>query len=68
MLYIDEAHGKYESGARSIKMPPARGRYNGEFEDLARAIRGEKKLEWTFAHDLNTHETLLSASGMPVDT
>ncbi len=66
-LYLDEARGKYKSGASKIQMPPAGGRYDEEFVDLAKAVRGEKDLDWTFLHDLDVHETLLLASGMPID-
>ena len=44
-----------------------RGRYDGDFEDLAKVIRGEKALAFTPAHDLAVHETILRASGLPVD-
>ena len=40
------------------------GRYDAEFLDLAKVIRGEKKLSWDAAHDLATHEAVLRASGM----
>ena len=66
-LYLDEAHGKYASGASELKLPPKGGRYDKEFEDLAKTIRGEKELNWTYKHDMDTHEALLSASGMSVD-
>ena len=63
-LYLDEPHGTYKQGEQKLHMPPKGGRYRGEFEDLAKAIRGESALGWTYAHDLSVHETLLSASGM----
>ena len=36
-------------------MALATGRYDNEFRDLARVIRGEKKLQWDSAHDLAVH-------------
>jgi hypothetical protein len=30
-------------------------------------VRGEKELAWDSQHDLAVHETVLQASGMPVD-
>jgi predicted dehydrogenase len=38
--------------------------YQAEFKDLARVIRGEKKLEWSYRHDLEVHRTLLELCGM----
>ena len=38
--------------------------YVAEFEDLAKAVRGEKKLAWSYQHDLDVHETLLQICGM----
>ena len=42
------------------------GRYDGEFADLARVIRGEAKLAWSYEHDLAVQETVLRAAGMSV--
>jgi predicted dehydrogenase len=63
-LYLDEPRGNYKEGVQMVKLPRKGGRYDGEFEDLARVIRGEKSLPWTYRHDLDTQETLLLASGM----
>lgn len=54
-------------GAKPQSFPPAGGRYDAEFLDLAAAIRGEKALPFGAAHDLAVHEAVLRASGMPVD-
>lgn len=63
-LYLDEPHGKYKEGKQMLHLPPKGGRYRGEFKDLAKAIRGESGLAWTYAHDLSVHKALLSVSGM----
>ena len=63
-LYLDEPQGRYKEGEQTLHMPPKGGRYRVEFVDLARAIRGESELAWTYAHDLSVHGALLSASGM----
>lgn len=65
-LYLDEPHENYQKGTQKLKLPRLGGRYDAEFEDLARVIRGEKSLDWTYQHDLDTQEALLLASGMPV--
>jgi hypothetical protein len=38
-----------------------------EFADLAKVIRGEKVLDWSFEHDLTVHETLLRICGMSLE-
>lgn len=65
-LYLDESRGGYATGAQRLSLGKE-GRYVGEFRDLAKAIRGEKQLDWSYEHDLTTQETLLLASGMPID-
>ena len=58
------ACGPYKKGEQKIKLDVPKGRYDGEFMDLAKIIRGEKKLAWDAAHDIAVHETLLLASGL----
>lgn len=67
-LYLDQPHDRYKKGEQKVKMPRAGGRYDGDFVDLAKVIRGEKQLSWSHLHDLNTHEALLLASDMPTNT
>lgn len=59
--------GGYQKGYQTVELPKTGGRYDGEFIDLARVIRGEKPFRWNSAHDLIAHEAILRASGMPVD-
>ncbi|MBI5394658.1 MAG: Gfo/Idh/MocA family oxidoreductase [Verrucomicrobia bacterium] len=56
----------FKKGTQEIKLPRL-PRYDGEFLDLSRVIRGEKKFEFSPAHDLAVQETVLRASGMSVD-
>ncbi len=66
-LSLAEARGGYKKGTQTVKLPGRRGgRYDGEFADLAKVIRGEAKLAWSYEHDLNVQETVLRAAGMPV--
>lgn len=65
-LSLTEAHGGFGRGTHEVKLPRSNGRYDGEFADLARVIRGEAKLAWSYEHDLAVQETLLRASGMEV--
>jgi predicted dehydrogenase len=66
-LALDAPHGEYKKGYQDLKFPKTGGRYDGDFADLARVIRGEKALAFTPAHDLAVQETLLLASGLPVE-
>lgn len=66
-LTLDAAHGEYTKGWQTLTFPKGRGRYDGDFADLAKVIRGEKAIEFTPAHDLAVHETVLLASGLRVD-
>ncbi|MDD4871153.1 MAG: Gfo/Idh/MocA family oxidoreductase [Kiritimatiellae bacterium] len=56
----------YKKGAHEIPLPKL-PRFDGEFLDLSRVIRGEKVFEYSHAHDLAVQETVLRASGMPVN-
>jgi len=60
---FSEPHGSYKKGEHRVKLAVPKGRYDGEFIDLAKVIRGEKKLAWDAAHDIAVHETVLLASG-----
>ncbi len=64
---VNRDRGGFKKGYQDVSLPPMTGRYDGEFRDLARVIRGEKTLAWDAAHDLAVHEAVLLASGMPVD-
>ena len=66
-LTLEKDCGKFKRGSQIPALPERRGRYDGDFLDLAAVIRGEKSFEFTDDHDLATHETILRASGMPVD-
>lgn len=62
-LSLTTARGKYAKGTQSFKLESNGGRYDEEFRDLARVVRGEKKLAWDAAHDIAVHETALRAAG-----
>ena len=66
-LGLDRARGNFKKGFQTIELPKATGRYDAEFLDLAKIIRGEKELAWDSAHDLAVHEAVLRGSGMDVD-
>jgi len=62
-LSLTQARGSYKKGTQSITLAVPKDRYVGEFQDLAKIVRGEKPLAWTAAHDIAVHETVLRASG-----
>lgn len=62
-LSLTKARGSYKKGAQSLQLEVPKDRYAGEFTDLAKVVRGEKKLAWDAAHDISVHETVLRAAG-----
>lgn len=63
-LSITKARGSYKKGAQSFQLDVPKDRYAAEFVDLAKVVRGEKKLAWDAAHDIAVHETVLRAAGV----
>jgi predicted dehydrogenase len=66
-LALDAPHGEYKKGYQDVTFPKSRGRYDSDFADLAKAIRGEKPFAFNPEHDLAVQETLLLACGLPID-
>lgn len=65
MLTLDlvAAAGPYQRGVQSVPMP-AYQRYEGDFVELAAAVRGEKALTASLDEELLVAETVLRASAM----
>jgi predicted dehydrogenase len=61
-LMLSEPFEVYKKGDQSFTLNVPPGRYDGEFADLARVVRGEKKLAWDANHDIAVHETVLRAA------
>lgn len=66
-LALSKPKGGYKKGYQEVNFEKPSGRYDGEFLDLAKVIRGEKQLAWDSEHDLIVHEAVLRAGGMEVD-
>lgn len=64
VLTLEEPAGGYGKGQHEIELPMTTGRYDDEFRDLARMVRGEKAPPYSPEHDLAVQEALLRASGM----
>jgi predicted dehydrogenase len=63
-LSLTVEHGEFKKGTAAIKLEVPKGRYDGEFIDLAKVVRGEKALAWDAAHDIAVHETVMRAAGI----
>ena len=63
-LSLKRARGDYPAGTTVLMTPPRGGRYDGEFRELARIVRGEKALAWDADHDIAVHETVLRSAGL----
>ncbi len=57
-----EDRGPYKKGTQEIALPP-QPRFIKDFEELGRAIRTGRPLQYSYNHELLLHETLLRASG-----
>lgn len=62
-LSLTKTREKYPKGTQAFKLESNGGRYDEEFRDLARVVRGEKVLAWNGDHDIAVHETALRAAG-----
>ena len=61
---LREAAGPYPKGKHDITLPPdTQPVFTPDFEDMAAIIRGEKRPDYSVAHDLAVQRTLLSACG-----
>ena len=67
-LSLAQAQGGFKKGSQALQLAVPKGRYNGEFADLAKVIRGKKPLAWDAAHDITVHETVLRAAGVWEET
>lgn len=64
-LTLSNAKGKYRKGQQEIKFD-GYTRYIDDVADMARIIRREKDLDFSYDHDYHVQETVLKAAGLPV--
>lgn len=64
VLYLDQAREGFKKGEQTFELDVPKGRYDGEFQDLARILHGQSRLAWSADHDIAVHETVLRAAGM----
>jgi predicted dehydrogenase len=65
-LTLSEPRGGYKEGYQQVELHDTPERYDAQLVELARIIRGQKEPEYSKAHDLAVHESLLRACGMPL--
>jgi predicted dehydrogenase len=60
---LSTARGKYRKGYQDVRFPKYE-RYGADAADMARIIRGEKKPDFSYDHDMVVQQTVLKACGM----
>jgi predicted dehydrogenase len=60
---FDRPRGSYKKGYQDVKLEHL-PRYDADFADLAKVIRGEKAFEFTPQHDLAVQEAILRGSAL----
>jgi predicted dehydrogenase len=63
-LRLSEARQGFKKGTQPVKLDVPKGRYDGEFQTLARVIRGGERLRWGAEHDTVVCQTVQKAAGM----
>jgi len=67
LLALETPRDPFRRGYQEVPLPEMPGRYDDQLAELAKIIRGEMEHPYPPAHDLAVQETVLLASGMPVD-
>jgi predicted dehydrogenase len=62
-LTLLKSNEEYSAGTHIVDFSIKRDRYEDQFIELAKIIRGEMKNPYTYEHDYLTHEVVLAASG-----
>lgn len=65
-IALSRARGSRKAGLEEINLPKYT-RYVDDAADMARILRGEKESDFSYAHDLAVQETVLRASGLPME-
>lgn len=65
VLRLDQARadGRFKKGENALALDVPKGRYDEEFRDLARVLRGQA-FAWSADHDIAVHATALRAAGL----
>jgi len=57
------AEPRFKKGENAFSLEVPKGRYDEEFRDLARVLRGQA-FGWSADHDIAVHATALRAAGL----
>ncbi|HJN10832.1 MAG: Gfo/Idh/MocA family oxidoreductase [Pirellulaceae bacterium] len=63
-LTLDQPRDGFKKGTQEVELPALGGRYDADFKDLAKIIRGEKSADFSVDHDLAVQAAVLNASGI----
>tara|TARA_R100001132_G_scaffold27047_1_gene30577 strand:- start:12741 stop:13724 length:984 start_codon:yes stop_codon:yes gene_type:complete len=64
-LTLSQAKGKYRKGQQEISFP-GYTRYTDDVADMAKIIRREKDIDFSYQHDYDVQETVLKSASLPV--
>lgn len=64
-LTLSKAKGKYQKGQQAISLPKYT-RYIDDVADMARIVRREKEIDFSYEHDYHVQECVLKAAGLSV--
>ncbi|MFH1302851.1 MAG: Gfo/Idh/MocA family oxidoreductase [Planctomycetota bacterium] len=64
-LTLANGKGKYRKGQQTIEFP-GYTRYTDDVADMARIIRREKDIDFSYEHDYHVQESVLKAAGLPI--
>jgi predicted dehydrogenase len=64
-ISLSKVRDTFKKGTQEVKFPKY-NRYVDDAADMARVIRGEKKSDFSYQHDLTVQEALLRACGLPL--
>lgn len=67
LLALETPREPFRRGYQEVPLPKMPGRYDDQLAELAKIIRGEMEHPYPPVHDLAVQETVLLASGMPLD-
>lgn len=63
-LSLDRPRGKFKKGSQFVELENNGDRYDAQLMDFAKMIRGVKKPDYGFDHDLITQESVLRAASI----
>ena len=62
-LTLAKDSGSFPAGKHTLRFPPQADRFENQFIELAKILRGEMKKPYSYEHDYLVHEVTLAAAG-----